>query len=191
MVFRKAQGRRLSAPRAVPSELRFAPRVALISIVALLLVGVEAPASGAAGKKLKPYKSETATIEVGKWAPFIPDLQLSITVTGAEFLARCDIPTETIGLDAYVFEVPRAYRQVEADIYTTGEGTDLFGDEYHDIDIYIYDSQCNLLVNYATSNRDEMGLLPKGSSFVLLTNFAGIPPASGPTTASFRLEPRA
>ena len=159
----------------------------LIPIMALLLVSVASPASGASGKKLKPYQSETATIEVGKWAPFIPELRLSITVTGTEFLSKCDIPTETNGLDAYVFEVPRAYRQVEAVIRTTGEGTDLVGDEYHDIDIYIYDSQCDLIVNYFTSNRDEAGLLPRGSAFILLTNFA--PFASGPTTASFRLEP--
>ena|SRR5688572_14644999 len=153
-----------------------------------LLMGVANSASGASDKEVKTYKSETVTIQLGKWAPYGDDPSTTLMVTAAEFQAKCAIPTETQGLDAYVFVVPRPYRTIEAAIRTKGKGVDITGTaEFHDIDIYIYDAQCTQIAEYATNNADEWGFLPKGSAFIMLSNYAMT--VSGPAEVSFSLKP--
>ena len=149
----------------------------LISAVVGALA-ISGPA-GAAGGRPKPYKSESVTIQFATGLP---------PITPAEFLATCDIPTTTQGLDAYVFAVPRPYRNIQAEITTQNKGADLMGaPEHHDIDIYIYDSSCKQIVEFSTEALDEEGYLPPGSAFILLVNYAM--PVSGPAEVSFRLEP--
>lgn len=156
--------------------------------VVLALAAVSTSASVAAGRsKSDRYRSKTVTISHGKWAPFIDELDLTITVTAAEFLANCAIPKDTNGFDAYVFKVPKDFRSRDASIWTKGSGAGLAGEAYHDIDIYIYDSNCKQTANFATINQNEVGYLPVGSAFILLNNYNTF--ASGPAEVSFELGP--
>ena len=153
-----------------------------------LLLGAANPALGASDRGLKPYKSETVTIQFGQWAPYGSDPDPMYLVTAQEFQAKCAIPTETQGLDAYVFAVPRPYRNTDAWIRTKGEGADITGTaEYHDIDIYLYDEECSQIAEYATTSPEDEGPLPKGSAFIVLANYAMT--VSGPAQVSYRLEP--
>ena len=163
-----------------------------------LLMGAAHPALGASGKVVKPYKSETVTIQFGRWTPYGSDPDPMWMITAQEFQANCAIPTETQGFDAYVFEVPRPYRTIEAAISTKGEGVDITGTaEYHDVDIYIYDADCTQIAEYATNNTDEKGFLPKNSAFILLSNYSMTNPfnpklnlpVSGSAQVSFSLKP--
>lgn len=165
--------------------MRLSRKAVVLGVV--LLMGAANPASGASGKRVKPYKSETVTIQVGKWAPYGDDPETTLMITATEFQAKCAIPTETQGLDAYVFEVPRPYRTIEAAIRTKGKGVDVTGGEYHDIDMYIYDAQCIQIAEYTSDSRDEEGFLPAGSAFILLSNYAMA--VAGPAQVSFLLEP--
>ena len=152
----------------------------LILGVVLALAAVAAPAT-AKKKGPKPYKSEVVTVQVGH--PMNRGNSGTLTgVTPQEFMKTCAIPA-TNGLDAFVFEVPADYQKINADFGATAVGT-TDAAVAADVDAYFYDSSC---VEVGMSNNtctSESGIMPAGTSFVLLHNYTG-----GPTDMQFTLKP--
>ncbi len=134
--------------------------------IAVALAVVLVPSAASAGKKkLKPYKSDTVSIAMGH--PVLNSASGSVvSVTGQEFIARCDLPA-TNGLDGYVFEIPKPYQKVNATIEAIGSTP---SPEY-DVDIYTFDSDCNLVQALNAPGYDESGAIMKGTAFVFVHNY--------------------
>jgi hypothetical protein len=138
----------------------------------------------AAGKKQgpKPYTSEDGVIAVPHTLLYASTGEMN-SVTGREFEARCAIPGSN-GLDAYVYEVPKEYQAIDADIAAIGDapvGWDLY--------IFFYDKDCKrntmtVQAQGAVTESDAEGLMPKGTAYVLIADFAG-----GPATIHYELKP--
>jgi extracellular elastinolytic metalloproteinase len=143
-------------------------------LVAVLLLGLVAAISGpaAAGKKkkVKPYKSETVTITAGHPA-FYSTSGTLVSVTGQEFLQNCAIPSSN-GVDAYVFEVPKAYQKITSTITATGTTANPAG---YDLDLYLYDKTCSNVGVYNAAGTDEYGAMGKGTAFIVLHAYTGNP----------------
>ena len=142
-------------------------------LVAILLLGLVAALSApamAGKKKLKPYKSETVTITAGHPA-FYSTSGTILSVTAQEFLQSCAIPSSN-GLDAYVFEVPKAYQKVTSSITAVGKSDNPAG---YDLDLYLYDSSCENVGVYNAAGTDEYGALGKGTAFIVLHAYTGNP----------------
>ena len=156
-----------------------------VLLVILGLVGTIVPVADAAGGgRSKRYISEEITIN---WSHTTTHgtTGILLSVTAQEFLADCSLPS-TNGVDAYVFETPRAYRKVESTIQAFGKGS-LTG---HDLDIYLFDRACEVVVSYTSLNPDEIGEMPKGTAFILLHNFGFNPGGGGgPVQAHFEITP--
>jgi len=151
----------------------------LIAVAAALAI-VVAPSSAFAGKKKpKPYTSEKVSIAMGH--PVFNGASGSVAaVTAAEFLGRCAVPA-TNGLDAYVFEVPKQYQKLQAELEVTG----VAGLPYaYDMDVYLFDSSCTLTSAQNSPGTDQSGFLLKGTAFVLVHNYE-----PGPVEAQLTLKP--
>lgn len=154
-------------------------KLLIVGLVLALAAALTAPA--AAGKKKKgpkPYTSEEVTVQIGH-PVFNGASGTVVGVTPQEFIQTCALPS-TNGLDAYVFEVPKAYQKIQAAIDATGsaQGID------HDIDIYLFDSSCAPAGAFNAVGTDESGVLSAGTAYILLHNYTG-----GPTTMQFTLKP--
>lgn len=155
----------------------------VVSVVAASLVavpvGTGALAKGAKGKKApKPYVSPEMTIQVGHPA-FHSNSGTLLTVTAQEFIRTCAIPASN-GADAAVFQVPAAYKGLEAVIKAIGSGSNVA----HDLDIYLFDDTCAEVASYNATGTDEIGILTADTAYVLLHNFTG-----DPVSAHFELTP--
>jgi hypothetical protein len=144
-------------------------------VVAILLLGLVAALAAPAGakkkKKVKPYKSETVTIQAGHPA-FYSTSGTIVSVTAQEFFQTCSVPQASNGVDAYVFEVPKAYQKITASIEAIGESVSPAG---YDLDLYLYDKACKNVGVYNAAGTDEYGVLAKGTSFIVLHAYAGNP----------------
>jgi hypothetical protein len=122
-------------------------------------------------KKPKPYKSEEVTLLVPH--PVVYNATGSVnSVTAKEFESRCEAPT-TNGLDAYVFKVPKPYQKIEAVVEAKGQAT-----VDYDLDIYLYDGKCVNTLAFNTESKDELGMIPKGTAWILIHNYLGDPGAT-------------
>ena len=151
----------------------------LIAVAAAFAL-VVAPSTALAGKKKpKPYKSETVSIAVGH--PVFNGTTGGVAaLTAAEFMGRCAVPA-TNGFDAYVFEVPKDYQNLEATLEATGTP----GLPYaYDIDVYLFDSSCALISAQNSPGTDQSGFLMKGTAFVLVHNYE-----PGPVDVQLTLKP--
>jgi hypothetical protein len=155
-------------------------RKTIALLLAVTMVGLLGT-SAAAGKKKKPkpYKSETVSVGLGH-PVFNGQSGSVVSVTGQEFIARCSIPSSN-GFDGYVFEVPKDYRSIVSAIKLKGSNALV---PPHDLDIYLFDESCALTVAYNTETADESGLLPKGTAFIFIHNYA-----PGPADALLTLTP--
>lgn len=149
-----------------------AKKVLVIALVLALTAALVGPA--AAGKKKKkkkgpkPYVSETVTLAVGH--PVFHSASGSLVgVTPQEFLQNCSIPSSN-GLDAYVFEVPEDYLEIDATVRAKADSAPVVA---HDLDIYMFDADCNETLYFNNVGTDETGIKPAGTSFVLIHNYAG------------------
>lgn len=152
-----------------------AKRLLVIALVLALTAALVGPA--AAGKKKKkkkgpkPYVSETVTIDIAH--PAFHGLSgTHLTITGQEFLRSCAVPSSN-GVDAYVFEVPEEYLDLESMVKAVGDSAPALG---YDLDIYMYDADCNETLFFNSAGTDETGLKPKGTSWILLHPY-GLPVA--------------
>lgn len=145
-------------------------------LVAILLLGLisalSAPASAGKKrkKKVKPYKSETASIAVAH-PVFNSASGTLVSVTGQEFLQSCSIPA-TNGLDAHVFKIPKPYQKLVASIEAIGETATPVP---YDLDIYLYDKKCNQVGVANAAGEDESGVMGKGTAYALVHIYTGPP----------------
>ena len=148
--------------------------IAITAALALLAV----PGAASAGKKPKPYKSETVTIATGH--PVLNSASGSlVSVTGQEFLATCAIPGSN-GLDGYVFEIPAEYQKINS--YIEGFGASPAG--AYDLDIYAFSADCQMMGALNAEGTDQSGGLLKGTAFVFVHNYL-----PGPLDVYFELKP--
>lgn len=145
-------------------------------LVGILLLGLVAAlsapaAAGKKKKKVKPWKSETVTINVGHTALYSTSGGTFVGVTGQEFLQSCAIPSSN-GVDSYVFEVPKAYKKLAASVTATGSTPNPEG---YDLDLYFWDKGCENVGVFNAAGSDEYGAMSKGTAFILLHNYAGTP----------------
>ena len=89
-------------------------------------------------------------------------------VTRQEFMATCGVPV-TQGLDGFVIELDDAISAVTSTAEVTG--TDASG--MHDLDLYFFDDGCVPTGESSTEASDEVGVMPAGSKYVLVTAFLG------------------
>lgn len=147
-------------------------------VIAILLLGLVAalgnPATAAKKKKkkLKPYKSETVTINVGHPVFHGASGGNLASVTAQEFFQSCATP-QSNGVDAWVFTVPKAYTKTVAAI--EAEATSASPVPI-DMDLYFYNKAC-AQVGFANSEAPggESGVIPKGTAFVLMHPYTGAP----------------
>ena len=155
-------------------------KLLIIGLVVALAAALAAPAAQAKKKKKgpKPYTSEEVSVAIGH-PVFSSASGTLVGVTPQEFIQTCALPGSN-GVDAYVFEVPKAYQKIQASIEATGaaQGID------HDVDIYLFDSSCASKGAFNAAGTDESGVLASGTAFIVLHNYTG-----GPTTMQFTLKP--
>jgi extracellular elastinolytic metalloproteinase len=140
------------------------------AILVLALVVGSHPATAGPKKKPKPYKSEEVTLGIAH-PVFYSATQSVNTVTAKEFENRCAVPSSN-GFDAYVFEVPKAYRSVKAAITAKGSPSQAIN---YDIDMFLYDLKCAVTLAYQSVGNDESGVLPKGTAWILIHAYEGEP----------------
>ena len=145
-----------------------AKKIAVLMVVLPLLIGSQA--ASAAKKGPKPFKSEEVTIAVPH--PVVYGNTGSVnSITAKEFEGSCSTPSSN-GLDAYVFEVPKDYQNVQAEISAIGSSS---GPAGWDLDIYLYDANCVTTFALNAEGTDESGVIPKGTAWILIHNYLGDP----------------
>ncbi len=155
----------------------------LMALVVVMVATLVAPAA-AGKKKPKPYTSPDGVIAIAHTMLYSSTGEVN-SITANEFEARCEIPASN-GLDAYVYEVPKAYQKIQSNILATADSTALG----HDLYIFFYDKDCALLPTsiqpgaVVGEKNDAEGIMPAGVSWVLLANFAG-----DPAVVRFELKP--
>lgn len=160
-----------------------------LAIALALVVAASLASPATAGKKKKgpkPYKSEEVTIQLGHSILYGNSGEV-IGITAQEFINSCAIPT-TNGFDAYVWEVPAEYKNVEALISAFGAG----GTAGYDLDILLFDDACEVSFASQSESPDETTVMAKGTAYILVYNFgaAGVPVGgSDAVTAHFELKP--
>ena len=142
----------------------------IVCLMALSLVAVSQGAWAGKSKKPKPYKSEQVTLAVPHPVAFSSTGSVN-AITAKEFESNCALPSSN-GLDAYVFEVPAAFKKYDARVEAIGEAA---GPAGYDLDIYLYDATCKVTFAFNAAGTDETGLLPKGTAFILIHNYLGDP----------------
>ena len=143
-----------------------------VVLAAGLVATVWGPAAGAK-KKPKPYKSEDGIIAVGHTMLYSSTGEVN-SITAKEFENSCAIPASN-GLDAYVYEVPAAYQKLDMTFKAVGKAQvawDLYG--------FFYDKDCKRLPSAAEAQgavgmSDTSAVMPAGTAYVLIANFAGDP----------------
>jgi hypothetical protein len=161
----------------------------LALLLTLALAATLAGPASAAKKKPKgpkPFKSEEVTIQLGH-SVLYGNSGTILSLTAQEFTNSCAIP-QTNGIDAYVWEVPAEYRNVDAMLSAFGSG----GSAGYDLDFFLFDESCAVTLASQSTNADEMNVMAKGTAYILIYNFgAAESPAGGsdPVTAHFELKP--
>lgn len=150
------------------------------ALVVGLTVAIVGPAGAAKKKKRKgpkPYTSDEVTIQVGHPVLY-GNTGSPQSVTAKEFENGCAIPSSN-GVDAYIWEVPKDYIDVEAQISSFGSA----GPEGYDLDIYLYDESCTVILPFNSTSVDETGILMEGTRYIMIHNYTG-----GPTNVYFELK---
>lgn len=161
------------------------------TLALLLTLAVAASLAGpaSAGKKPKgpkPYKSEEVTIQLGHSVLYGTSGTIA-GVTAQEFMNSCSIPASN-GLDAYVWEVPEDYKNIDSVITSFGAG----GAAGYDLDIFLFDDSCAVTLASQGTTPDESTVVAAGTAYILIYNFgtSSIPVGgSDAVTARFELKP--
>ena len=83
-------------------------------------------------------------------------------VTAADFANTCVMPPASQGSDAWVTEVPDSFGDGVHQVEVRGVSP-----TPHDLDVYFYSADCEVLGSAASSAEDEAGTLPSGTKYVL------------------------
>jgi hypothetical protein len=162
-------------------KLRKTLAITLAIVLAATLVG---PATAGKKKKApKPYTSEEGIIAVPHTMLYASSGEIN-SITANEFEQRCAIPASN-GLDAYVYEVPKEYQNIEADIAAHAKAQVAW-----DLYAFFFKADCSLQpyslqAAGTVAMNDVEGIMPAGTAWVLLADFAG-----DPATVWFELKPR-
>ena len=137
------------------------------ALTACLLVGVAMAPAEAKKRKPKPPVTyeESGSVALGHPG----DVSGELNVTRTAFLETCAIPPSQ-GTDGYVIALPPEITAVPSEV--TIAGGDATG--FHDLDIHFFDESCGSLGAISTDATDEIGPMPQGTSFVLVTAFLGV-----------------
>ena len=155
----------------------------LLLFALTLILGASSLVPAVAGKKgPKPYKSEEGIILVPHTMLYSSSGEVN-SVTANEFESRCAIPASN-GFDAYVYEVPKEYQTIQAEITAHGKAQAAW-----DMYAFFYDKDCKIsptavAAQGAVTMADAEGVMPAGTAYVLLADFAG-----DPATVSYELKP--
>lgn len=148
-------------------------RAMALGLLVLLVAMIQPATAGKRKPKVKPYKSEEVTVGLAHPVFFGQTGEVN-TVTAKEFENSCAIPASN-GLDAYIFEVPAAYQTISATVKAVGTAVTPAG---YDLDIYMYDKDCNVKIASNVEGTDETGIMPAGISYLLVQNYLGEPNVS-------------
>ena len=161
-----------------------------LAVLLTLILAASLAGTATAGKKKpkgpKPYKSEEVTIQFGHTVQY-GNSGTVVGVTPQEFINTCAIPASN-GLDAYVWEVPEEYKNVDALITAFGAG----GTAGYDLDIFLFDEACGITMVSQNTTADETTIMAKGTAFILVHNFGSPSSQAGggdAVTAHFELKP--
>jgi hypothetical protein len=148
-------------------------RSMVLALVLVLAALVHPAVAGKKKPKVKPYKSEEVTIAVSH-PVFYGNTGSNNSVTAQEFESSCALPSSN-GVDAYVFEVPAAYRSITATVKAAGTAQTPAG---YDLDVFMYDKDCATTGVSNSEGTDELGVMPAGTAWILVENYLGEPNVS-------------
>lgn len=139
-------------------------------LVALVVCLVGSALLVPAEAKKKPKRPPATFSESGSLAIGHPgDLVDEVNVTRQAFVQTCAVPPSQ-GTDGYVIALPDEISAVNADVSIVG--ADATG--FHDLDIFFFDEGCAPRGSISTDAVDEMGPMPAGTRYVLVTAFVGV-----------------
>ena len=141
----------------------------IVVLGVIMALGLMTPAAHAA-KKPKPYKSEDVSVAIAHPIEWGATGSVN-SITAKEFEQTCAIPSSN-GVDGYVFEVPKQFVKTDASIEAKGTPG---GPAGYDLDIYLYDANCQPTLAFNATGTDEAGLIPKGTPWVFVHNYLGDP----------------
>lgn len=148
----------------------------LASILVVGLVGGPA----IAGKKKKKKKPPVPPAPVTQTITFEEEGTTRVPaftnaagggITEIEFtvINSCGSMPSTQGHDGHVVELPEAYRDGNATINVTGsDATGLY-----DYNVYLYDTECNLMEPYIEEGSDASGTIPAGAQWAVVDMVGG------------------
>jgi hypothetical protein len=105
---------------------------------------------------------ETFTVAVGN-----PVNVESPGVTGTELENACIVPPASQDVDGHVSVLTFDQGDGQHAFHVTPPVTAV------DIDVYLYDEDCNRLAQYATESATEAGSIPSGTAYILTALYAG------------------
>lgn len=155
-------------------------RTIILVLVVALVAALAGPASAGKKKKKgpKPYSSEVVSLQSAH-PVFFGTSGTVVGVTAQEFIRGCAIPSSN-GFDAYVWEVPEAYQAIDSTVSAIGSDPAID----YDLDIYVFDADCNVTGAFNSTSIDEVGILTKGTSYILVHNYL-----TGPVDVQIKLAP--
>ena len=143
----------------------------IVIVGVILALALMSPAADAAKKpKAKPYKSEDVSLLIAHPIAYGNTGSIN-SITAKEFENSCAVPSSN-GLDGYVFEVPKQFLKMDAQIDAIGAAPGTAG---YDLDIYLYNADCQPTLAFNSTGTDETGLLPKGTPWIFVHNYLGDP----------------
>lgn len=149
-------------PVAASGSRRGSIALAIATSLLLLAGGPIEPASAAATKRSRTYKT------AGDFATGNPFSLRGHGVTRGQFELACAVP-ESQGVDGYVIDLPRPLRSVPSEVAVAGTGA---GD-FVDLDLYFFDKTCTETARLSTAEPFEYGTMPAGTRYVLVSAFLG------------------
>ncbi|MBK5217721.1 MAG: discoidin domain-containing protein, partial [Propionibacteriales bacterium] len=108
--------------------------------------------------------TETFTIDAGN-----PTGDVTQGVTGTELTASCVSPPASQGVDGWVSDVPEGFDDGVHTVTAAGDSV-----APYDLDIYFYNSRCELIGDAASASADESGVIPSGAKYVLTQLWLGV-----------------
>ena len=161
-----------------------------LALLLTLAVAASLASPALAGKKKskgpKPFKSEEVTIQFGHSSLYATSGEF-VGITGQEFMKTCAIPASN-GVDAFVWEVPAEYKNIDSIITAFGAG----GAAGYDLDIFLFDDACQVTLPSQSTSPDETTVMAAGTAYILIYNFGtSSTPVGGSdaVTAHFELKP--
>ncbi|MGH2691051.1 MAG: LVIVD repeat-containing protein [Actinomycetota bacterium] len=96
-------------------------------------------------------------------------------VTRQEFTSDCEYTPQTNGVDGWVTKIPAGLADGKNTLHAKAIGG---SPAPYDLDIYFFDKDCVLVGAEEPADTDTMGLIPEGTEYAMVTNYAPGPPIS-------------